>query len=84
MPTFVLRLIAPRPNFAQSLTDAEVHSKLINLGLDYIKDHPASLLEAFYWNGLSRLWDIRRPSNALAEVPFEGRKTANWAFPCPR
>ena len=23
MPTFVLRLIAPRPNFAQSLTDAE-------------------------------------------------------------
>jgi 4-amino-4-deoxy-L-arabinose transferase-like glycosyltransferase len=56
-----------------SLTDAEVHSKLITLGLDYIKDHPASLLEAFYWNGLSRLWDIRRPSNALAEVPFEGR-----------
>ena len=23
MPTFVLRLIAPRPDFAQSLTDAE-------------------------------------------------------------
>ena len=23
MPTFVLRLIAPRPNFAQSMTDAE-------------------------------------------------------------
>ena len=23
MPTFVMRLIAPRPNFAQSLTDAE-------------------------------------------------------------
>ena len=23
MPTFVLRLIAPRPNFAQSLTDVE-------------------------------------------------------------
>jgi uncharacterized protein len=23
MPTFVVRLIAPRPNFAQSLTDAE-------------------------------------------------------------
>src|SRR6202045_3190004 len=23
MPTFVLRLIAPRPNFAQTLTDAE-------------------------------------------------------------
>ncbi len=24
MPTFVLRLIAPRPNFAQTLTDAEL------------------------------------------------------------
>jgi uncharacterized protein len=23
MPTFVLRLIAPRPNFAQTMTDAE-------------------------------------------------------------
>ena len=23
MPTFVLRLIAPRPNFAESLTEAE-------------------------------------------------------------
>jgi hypothetical protein len=56
-----------------SLTDAEVHSKLENLGLDYISEHPASLLEAFYWNGLTRFWDVRRPSNALAEVPFEGR-----------
>jgi uncharacterized protein len=24
MPTFVLRLIAPRPNFAQTITDAEL------------------------------------------------------------
>ncbi len=24
MPTFILRLIAPRPNFAQTLTDAEL------------------------------------------------------------
>src|SRR6201997_5712116 len=24
MPTFVLRLIAPRPNFAQTITDAEM------------------------------------------------------------
>ena len=56
-----------------SLTDAEVRSKLTNLGLDYIKDHPTSLLGAFFWNGISRLWDIRRPSTALTEDSFEGR-----------
>ncbi len=57
----------------QSLTDAEVRSRLSNLGLDYIEDHPTSLLGAFFWNGISRLWDIRRPSTALTEDPFEGR-----------
>jgi 4-amino-4-deoxy-L-arabinose transferase-like glycosyltransferase len=41
--------------------------------LHYIEHHPFSLLQAFYWNGLSRLWDIRHPSYALDEVPYEGR-----------
>jgi hypothetical protein len=31
------------------------------------------VLQAFFWNGLSRLWDIRHRSRSLAEVPFEGR-----------
>ena len=59
-----------------TLSDAEYRSQLIDLGTDYIADHPASLLEAFYWNGLSRFWDVRRPSRALDEVEFEGRSKA--------
>lgn len=43
---------------------------------DYIGEHPFSLVEAFYWNGLSRFWDIRRPGRALDEAPFEGRSRA--------
>ena len=29
--------------------------------------------KAFFWNGLSRTWDIRRPAYAIDEVAFEGR-----------
>lgn len=32
--------------------------------------------QAFFWNGLSRLWDVRNPARALDEVPFEGRSEA--------
>jgi 4-amino-4-deoxy-L-arabinose transferase-like glycosyltransferase len=55
------------------LTDVTLRSKLIHRGLSYISAHPGSVLAAFFWNGLSRLWDIRHRSRALAEVPFEGR-----------
>lgn len=51
----------------------ELRSDLLDRGYDYIAAHPASVPQAFFWNGLSRLWDVRRPSRALAEVPFEGR-----------
>jgi 4-amino-4-deoxy-L-arabinose transferase-like glycosyltransferase len=56
--------------------DSEVRSELQAAARDYIVDHPASLAEAFFWNGLSRLWDVRRPARALDEVPFEGRSKA--------
>jgi 4-amino-4-deoxy-L-arabinose transferase-like glycosyltransferase len=55
------------------LSDVELRSKLIHGAESYISVHPFSLVEAFFWNGLSRLWDIRRRSRSLAEVPFEGR-----------
>ena len=55
------------------LADVTLRSKLIHEGLSYISAHPTSVLSAFFWNGLSRLWDIRHRSRALAEVPFEGR-----------
>ena len=44
--------------------------------LDYIGEHPLSVLEAFYWNGLSRFWDVRRPTHAVAEAEPEGRTEA--------
>jgi hypothetical protein len=55
------------------MSDIELHSKLIHRALSYIEAHPTSLLGAFFWNGLSRLWDIRRRSRSLNEVAFEGR-----------
>jgi 4-amino-4-deoxy-L-arabinose transferase-like glycosyltransferase len=53
--------------------DSEVRSELQAAAREYIVDHPTSLAEAFFWNGLSRLWDVRRTARALDEVPFEGR-----------
>jgi 4-amino-4-deoxy-L-arabinose transferase-like glycosyltransferase len=55
------------------LSDVTLRSKLIDRALAYVSSHPASVPQAFFWNGLSRLWDIRHRSRALAEVPFEGR-----------
>ena len=58
-----------RPLFEPSsgLTDLELHQELKSRAYDYIRDHPDSLIKAFYWNGLTRTWDIRRPANAVLE-----------------
>jgi 4-amino-4-deoxy-L-arabinose transferase-like glycosyltransferase len=64
---------APLFSPAHPLDELTLHSKLLHLGLSYIGAHPTSMLGAFFWNGLSRLWDIRHRSRSLAEVPFEGR-----------
>jgi hypothetical protein len=63
-------------NPAHPLGDITLHSKLIHLAVSYVSAHPESVAEAFFWNGLSRLWDIRRRSRALIEVSFEGRSRA--------
>ncbi|HEV2723965.1 MAG TPA: glycosyltransferase family 39 protein [Thermoleophilaceae bacterium] len=55
------------------IPDAEFREELQSRALDYIKEHPDSLPKAFFWNGLSRTWDIRRPQYAIDEVGFEGR-----------
>lgn len=68
-PPEVANLLNP----THPLTDIEFRARLIHLGTSYISAHPGSLLEAFFWNGLSRLWDIRRRSRSLTEVRFEGR-----------
>jgi 4-amino-4-deoxy-L-arabinose transferase-like glycosyltransferase len=58
------------------LSDVEFRRRLSKVARDYVKDHPSAVPKAFFWNGLSRLWDIRHPGRALDEVPFEGRSRA--------
>jgi 4-amino-4-deoxy-L-arabinose transferase-like glycosyltransferase len=69
VPTGYADLLNPK----HPMSDIELHSKLLHRSFAYIRAHPTSLLGAFFWNGLSRLWDIRRRSRSLNEVQFEGR-----------
>lgn len=58
---------------ARSLGEAGLRDELKARAYEYIRSHPESVPAAFFWNGLSRLWDVRRPARALDEVAFEGR-----------
>lgn len=55
------------------MPEDELRSKLNRNAFRWIREHPESLPKALFWNGLSRFWDIRKPSVSLSEVPFEGR-----------
>lgn len=57
----------------EPVSDPEFRSRLQSLGRDYIQEHPASVPKAFFWNGVTRFWDLRAPSKALREVDFQGR-----------
>jgi 4-amino-4-deoxy-L-arabinose transferase-like glycosyltransferase len=54
------------------VSDSEVRSKTLAAGRDYIKDHPTSVISAFYWNGIRRFWDLQKPSLVTFQVPFQG------------
>jgi 4-amino-4-deoxy-L-arabinose transferase-like glycosyltransferase len=54
-------------------SEVELQSAFRELAVDYIAANPASVPQAFFWNGLSRYWDMRNPALALNEVAFEGR-----------
>lgn len=51
----------------------ELRSKLLDNSIEWIKDHPRSIPDAFFWNGLVRFWDIQRPSYVTRQAPLEGR-----------
>lgn len=57
----------------QPLGDVALRSRLLQRARSYIADHPASLADAFFWNGLSRLWDVRRPARVLEDAQINGR-----------
>jgi 4-amino-4-deoxy-L-arabinose transferase-like glycosyltransferase len=54
-------------------SDAEVRRELIGEATDYISDHPFAVVEAFYWNGMVRFWDVRRPANAVDDAKAGGQ-----------
>jgi 4-amino-4-deoxy-L-arabinose transferase-like glycosyltransferase len=55
------------------IDDAELGRRLRRSAWHWIEDHPDAVPKAFFWNGLSRLWDVRRPARVVNEVRFEGR-----------
>jgi 4-amino-4-deoxy-L-arabinose transferase-like glycosyltransferase len=59
--------------YRHPLPDVKLRADLTHRALSYIQAHPLSVPSAFFWNGLSRLWDVRHRSRAVAEVRFEGR-----------
>lgn len=55
------------------LPDLVFRARLQHLFVSYVNAHPSSLVESFFWNGLTRTWDVRRPAHILAEPSFDGR-----------
>src|SRR4051812_23644067 len=62
-------LFNPRHPLGDAVLRARLHARV----KDYIRAHPSSLPKAFFWNGITRLWDIRRPSHAPGESATTGR-----------
>jgi hypothetical protein len=75
---YAWRLAPPsiRPIIDHPRSDLAFRSALQREAVDYIKAHPSSLAKAFFWNGITRTWDVRRPRHILDEAPFDGRSKA--------
>jgi 4-amino-4-deoxy-L-arabinose transferase-like glycosyltransferase len=57
-------------------SDAEVRRELIGEATDYVKDNPFSIVEAGYWNGLVRFWDLRPPAGVIDDMTPGGQSKA--------
>ena len=55
-------------------TEPAIREELISRARDYIGENPDAVPKAIFWNGITRFWDIRQPSNVLHDAPFEGRR----------
>ena len=58
------------------LDDAALADALDAAAQTYIADNPLSVPQAFFWTGVSRLWDLRRPQRVIDSARFEGRGRA--------
>jgi hypothetical protein len=65
-----------RELFSVERTDGELYDELNRRMFDYIEEHPSSVPEAFLYNGVLRLYDLRPPDQVLGETDFEGRTRA--------
>ena len=55
-----------------SLSDGELYAAFSARARAYVADHPDAVPKAFFWNGITRVWDLRRPRHTLAQVRYEG------------
>lgn len=65
-------LVARLPEISELEFREELRSRMF----DYIRENPSSVPKAFFWNGITRLWDLRRPAHVLDEVEPTGRSEA--------
>jgi len=70
-PPAVRALLAGPPR-----SDAALYAALGASTRAYVRAHPESVPQALFWNGVTRLWDLRRPRWVLYQVRFEGRTRA--------
>jgi len=61
-------------------SDAELRSRLLAQAREYVFEHPESLFEAYFWNGIVRFWDIQRPSNVEHGIEGSGRAKLTGFF----
>ena len=64
----------------RTLSEVKIRSILRRRAINYIKAHPSSVPKAFFWNGLTRLWDVRHPGYVLDEASATGRSRAATAI----
>lgn len=54
-------------------SESELRAALRANALDFIREHPDSVSKAFVYNGVLRTFDLQPMSDALLEVPHQGR-----------
>ena len=55
------------------ISDGELREVLLGRAREYVRDNPESIPKAFFWNGITRLWDIRRPSHVTDDAQTGNR-----------
>jgi 4-amino-4-deoxy-L-arabinose transferase-like glycosyltransferase len=69
----VPRRDAPLYDRDNRMPENRLRSKLFHNAAEFIRRHPDSVPKAFFWNGLSRFWDVRSPHWMVDDVRYEGR-----------